>query len=173
MWVKCVLVWFSQPLTSIFGLVNSSIKKRWLECHLHPSHSMPHQAPTEHTLKDPFFIFLSICSRTRFSHDWAYAHGPIFHKFEHTPKDLFFICLSIWRPIFHMILHILKPPFFVCLSLWTHFSKCFSFSRSKKRSCIQNKNYYVVRNGTWTCSRTTWKLTLICNDGWAILDILC
>ena len=27
-------------LTSIFGLVNSSIKKIGLECHLHPSHSM-------------------------------------------------------------------------------------------------------------------------------------
>ena len=27
MWVICVLVWYSQPLTSIFGLVNSSIKK--------------------------------------------------------------------------------------------------------------------------------------------------
>ena len=34
--VKCVLVWNSQPLTSIFGLVNSSIKKM----RLHPSHSM-------------------------------------------------------------------------------------------------------------------------------------
>ena len=40
MWVKCVLVWNSQPLTSIFGLVNSSIKKMRLECRLHPSHSM-------------------------------------------------------------------------------------------------------------------------------------
>ena len=40
MWVKCVLVWYSQPLTSIFGLVNSSIKKTRLECCLHPSHSM-------------------------------------------------------------------------------------------------------------------------------------
>ena len=40
MWVKCVLVWYSQPLTSIFGLVNSSIKKMRLECCLHPSHSM-------------------------------------------------------------------------------------------------------------------------------------
>ena len=40
MWVKCVLVWYSQPLTSIFGLVNNSIKKIRLECCLHPSHSM-------------------------------------------------------------------------------------------------------------------------------------
>ena len=40
MWVICVLVLFSQPLTSIFGLVNSSIKKMRLECCLHPSHSM-------------------------------------------------------------------------------------------------------------------------------------
>ena len=40
MWVKCVLVWYSQPLTSIFGLVNSNIKKMRLECCLHPSHSM-------------------------------------------------------------------------------------------------------------------------------------
>ena len=40
MWVKCVLVWYSQQLTSIFGLVNSSIKKMRLECLLHPSHSM-------------------------------------------------------------------------------------------------------------------------------------
>ena len=40
MWVKCVLVWYSQPLTSIFGLVHSSIKKMRLECCLHPSHSM-------------------------------------------------------------------------------------------------------------------------------------
>ena len=40
MWVKCVLVWNSQPLTSIFGLVYSSIKKIRLECRLHPSHSM-------------------------------------------------------------------------------------------------------------------------------------
>ena len=44
MWVKCVLVWYSQPLTSIFGVVNSSIKKMRVECRLHPSHSMliPH-----------------------------------------------------------------------------------------------------------------------------------
>ena len=40
MWVKCVLVWYSQPPTSIFGLVNSSIKKIRLECCLHPLHSM-------------------------------------------------------------------------------------------------------------------------------------
>ena len=40
MWVKCVLVWYSQPLTSIFGLVNSRIKKMRLQCRLHPSHSM-------------------------------------------------------------------------------------------------------------------------------------
>ena len=40
MWVKCVLVWYSQPLTSIFGLVNSSIKNMRLECPLHHSHSM-------------------------------------------------------------------------------------------------------------------------------------
>ena len=40
MWVKCVLVRYSQPLTSIFGLVNSSVMKIRLECRLHPSHSM-------------------------------------------------------------------------------------------------------------------------------------
>ena len=40
MWVICVLVWYSQPLTSIFGLVNSSIKKIRLEWRLHPTHSM-------------------------------------------------------------------------------------------------------------------------------------
>ena len=40
MWVKCVLFWYSQPLTSIFGLVHSSIKKMRQECRLHPSHSM-------------------------------------------------------------------------------------------------------------------------------------
>ena len=40
MWVKCVLVWYGQPLTSTFGLVNSSIKKMRLECCLHPTHSM-------------------------------------------------------------------------------------------------------------------------------------
>ena len=38
--MKCVLVWYSQPLTSTFGLVNSSIKKMRLKCRLHPSHSM-------------------------------------------------------------------------------------------------------------------------------------
>ena len=32
--MKCVLVCYSQPLTSIFGLVNSSIKKMRLECRL-------------------------------------------------------------------------------------------------------------------------------------------
>ena len=40
MWVKCVLVWYSQLLTSVFGLVNSIIKKMRLECRLHPSHSI-------------------------------------------------------------------------------------------------------------------------------------
>ena len=40
MQVKCALAWYSQPLTSIFDLVNSSIKKMRLECCLHPSHSM-------------------------------------------------------------------------------------------------------------------------------------
>ena len=40
MLVKCILVWYSQPLTSIFGLGYGSIKKMRLECHLHPSHSM-------------------------------------------------------------------------------------------------------------------------------------
>ena len=40
LWVKCVLVWNSQPLTSIFGFLNSNIKKMRLECRLHPSHSM-------------------------------------------------------------------------------------------------------------------------------------
>ena len=36
------LVWYSQPLTSIFSLVNSSFKKMRMECRLHPSHSMGH-----------------------------------------------------------------------------------------------------------------------------------
>ena len=36
----CVFVWNSQPLNSIFGLVNSSIKKIRLEWGLHPIHSM-------------------------------------------------------------------------------------------------------------------------------------
>ena len=40
MLVKCVLLWYSQPLTSIFGLVNGSIKKMRLDCCLHPLHSM-------------------------------------------------------------------------------------------------------------------------------------
>ena len=38
-WVKCVLVWYSQPLTSMFGLVNRSIKKMRMECCLQLSHS--------------------------------------------------------------------------------------------------------------------------------------
>ena len=41
MWVIRVLVWYSQPLPSIFGLKNSSIKKIRLEWRLHPTHSMP------------------------------------------------------------------------------------------------------------------------------------
>ena len=45
MWVKCALVWYSQPLTSIFGWANSSIKKMRLECCLHPSHSMLSSLP--------------------------------------------------------------------------------------------------------------------------------
>ena len=38
---ECSVFWsISQQLTSIFGLVNSSMKKMRLECRLHPSHSM-------------------------------------------------------------------------------------------------------------------------------------
>jgi len=52
------------------------------------------QTPIENMLKDPFFICLSVCSKTNFSYVWAYAQGPIFHIFEHKLKDPFFICLS-------------------------------------------------------------------------------
>ena len=40
LWVKYVLFWYSHPLSSIFSLINSSIKKMWLECCLHPWPSM-------------------------------------------------------------------------------------------------------------------------------------
>ena len=57
MWVKCVLVWYSQPLTSTFGLVNRSIKKMSLECRLHPSHSMVKRV---YVLYNFFIYFLSL-----------------------------------------------------------------------------------------------------------------
>ena len=59
MWVKCVLVWYSQPPTSIFGLVNSSIKKVRLECRLHPSHFM-----IKTMCCIPFTVFMN-CAKTR------------------------------------------------------------------------------------------------------------
>ena len=55
--MKCVLIWYSQPLTSIFGLVNSSIKKMSLECRLHPSHSMVKRV---YVLYNFFIYFLSL-----------------------------------------------------------------------------------------------------------------
>ena len=59
MWLKCVLVQYSQPLTSIFGLVNSRIKKMRLDCRLHPSHSMLTSHPRENSLLSINTIFIS------------------------------------------------------------------------------------------------------------------
>ena len=71
MWVLCVLVWYSQPLPSIFGLVNSSIKKISLKWRLHPAHSMQKTKPNTEVRANLFQQkMLSLCLPNTWTLPW-------------------------------------------------------------------------------------------------------
>ena len=84
MCVKGVLVWYSQTLTSIFGLVNSSIKNMRLECLLHPSHSIHAKFFLHNQIWNNSYVYIGFptqCKCGVFINGIIYLYSSIHTKF--------------------------------------------------------------------------------------------
>ena len=110
--MKCVLVWYSQPLTSIFGLINSCIKKMRLECHLHPSHSM---VPPEVSIEDDSQTVLDVrwgnlCRKKQ----------PRKSRFHLISKKFLFLPYFHWDHNHKHNIWLWEEQFPRCSELWNH-----------------------------------------------------